>query len=56
MVIITKTNLKNIKSFVRFKDYITEYLPKHNNEIDETKLINIIKENYPKVTPAILTR
>ena len=53
-MIISKTELKNIPSFPAFTKRIEVYLAKHKNTIDQGKLIELICENYPKVTKKIL--
>lgn len=43
---LSKKEIREIKSFDEFKEYINKYLEKNNNEIEQEKLITLINEYF----------
>lgn len=43
---LSKKEVRDMKSFDEFKEYINKYLEENNNEIEQEKLITLINDHF----------
>ncbi|GAA6237998.1 MAG: sigma-70 family RNA polymerase sigma factor, partial [Spiroplasma phoeniceum] len=45
-MVLSKKEVRDMKSFDEFKEYINKYLEENNNEIEQEKLITLINDHF----------